>query len=434
MRGKSAAILILSVLLAAGMSYYYFGLFLPRVQSARAVQNLASGYAFGADFYPIWLTSRECLQGRHNPYDSQVTREIQRGLFGRTMSRAIPGDPPSDYRAFSYPAFVSLLGVSVAWLPFAGARMVVALLLAFLNGASVFLWTGALRWKVSRSSLIVIVILVFSSYPVLEGLYAGQIGLFVGFLMAAVFFALNQDSQYTAGALLALTTMKPQVSMLLILYLLLWAGADWKRRRTFALTFLITAAALFCAPLPIWPHWPLDWVHTLLNYGNYSRPPLLPDLFGPYAGTVLTILLLAIAFRLAWKNRRVPPSSPEFALTVAVLLALTVLILLPEHAVYDHVILLPGIILVIRHWHVIWQRSAVVRSTLAIAAAAFFWPWMAALFVGIAYVVAPQQASALMLVPLRTAAAIPFLVLGILLFYWRFREREIGEPGSVANS
>ena len=101
--------LTLAMVGAGSMLYYHLRLFMPHVEKAQAAKHLAGEYSFGNDFYPIWLTSRQWIHGRQDPYCPALTREIQIGLLGRPLDSRLPTDPPSDYRAFAYPAFTDLL-------------------------------------------------------------------------------------------------------------------------------------------------------------------------------------------------------------------------------------------------------------------------------------------------------------------------------------
>jgi len=71
---NSTRFLALAILLACGMTGYYFGIFLPRVSSIRASKQLDGGYFEGGDFYPLWLTSVELRRARVNPYTETMTR------------------------------------------------------------------------------------------------------------------------------------------------------------------------------------------------------------------------------------------------------------------------------------------------------------------------------------------------------------------------
>ncbi len=426
--------LLLTFLLAAGMGYYYSSVVLPYAASIRTAHQADAGYSFGTDFYPIWLTSRECLPQRRDPYTSEVTREIQTGLFGRAFGPLHSDDPSPDYRAFSYPAFVDFFGAWLAWLPFPVARIILAILLPVCVVASVRLWSRTMAWRASPIVLIIFTVFALSSYPGLEALYAQQFGLIVALLLSAGAAALVANRLGLAGCLLALATAKPQMSALLILYLLLWALANWKEHWRFAASFTATLTALIFSAWLVWPHWIAGWLQVLRNYRNYSRPPLLGYLFGHSTGVLLIGLALAGSVGLAWRTRRVLSASPQFALTVGLLLAVTTVTLLPEHAVYDHVVLLPGIMLILRFWDELWARGNVVRCMLALAAGALFWPWLAAILVIAARITSFSLGPALLFLPLRTAAAIPLVVLAVLFVAGRIRRRAVDEPVFVAGT
>jgi len=61
---------------------------------------------------------------------------------------------------------------------------------------------------VSGISLAIIFLLTLCSYQNLRGLYAGQLGLLVGFLLAASLLALLRNRPLIAGTLMALTMIK----------------------------------------------------------------------------------------------------------------------------------------------------------------------------------------------------------------------------------
>src|SRR5580658_8480809 len=155
MRLRSTPTLILTFFLAAGTCYYYFGLLLPQSRRQSVANGMGVQYSYGGDFYPIWLTGRALFDHRsdphsgdgssNNPYTQQMTRTIQIGLYGRPMDAHRPSDPPSDYRAFSYPLYTDLLAAPLLPLTFDAVRMVLTFLLAPLTAASVILWLRVLR-------------------------------------------------------------------------------------------------------------------------------------------------------------------------------------------------------------------------------------------------------------------------------------------------
>ena len=95
------------------------------------------------------------------------------------------------------------------------------------------------------------------------------------------------------------------------------------------------------------------WIAVLLGYHNYAMPPLVSMLLGPrvpkYVASVVIVFLLAVGLVIAWRNRRAVQDSLRFWFTLALLLAITTITLLPGQAIYDHIILIPGILLVLRY-------------------------------------------------------------------------------------
>ncbi len=416
---RQGVILLLSVLCAAGMVYYHLFLFVPRAIEVRAVQGFGNGYSFGADFYPIWLTSRQGLLHHRDPYSPEMTRQIQIGLFGRALDAGHPA-ASQDYRAFAYPAFADLLFWPLAFLPFPVVRIGLAVILPVATALSIVLWLRTFRLHASRVMLVSLMVLTLSSYVVLEGLFAEQVGLLVGFLLAAALAALVDGRLFLSGGLLALTLIKPQMTALLAAYLLLWGFCEWRVRRRFVGGFLIVTALLGVSSLLVWPHWIGEWLHVVFGYRQYSTPPLVCYLLGNQMGSRLGPLLIAAllvtALALAWRMRHASPTSTEFALTISLLLAVTAITLLPGHAVYDHVLLLPAIILIALSCRDFAASSHVFRVVLGVTALALFWQWiLAPVVIAMRPILSPQLfVAAVLTLPIRTAGSMPFGVCALL--------------------
>jgi hypothetical protein len=414
--------LALSLLGAAAMVYYHQELLIPRALAVRAANNLNAGYSFGNDLYEIWLTSRDRLERRRDPYSDEVTREIQIGLYGRPLDPHLSGDP-KDRRAFPNPAFTDLLFLPAAELSFPAARTLFLFLLAASAAASVWLWMQVLHCRPGRRISTIVFLLVLTSYPVLEGLYALQIGLLVLFLFAASIFALQRGLLLLSGILMALTTIKPQITVLAILFLLIWSAHDLRRRGRFWVGLFVTGFALVASSLLVWPHWIQSWIHLLRAYREYNPPPLLGLLLNGVLGSaasaisaVLSACLLIAAILLAWRNRSAEGDSLDFTLTLSLLLNLTVIIVLPGQAIYDHAILLPGIFLIASQWRTLLSTPT-RKVLLLIGGAALLWPWLAAFLLIVARPwMTPTQfySNLVFALPLRTAVAFPFLVLALL--------------------
>lgn len=418
----------LALISAASTLYYHQALFIPRALEAQRTRGLANGYSFGNDFYQIWLSSRELLERHGDPYSAETTTEIQTSLYGRPLDPARPGDP-IDQRAFPYPAFVDLLFLPTAALPFTIVRIAACCLLAALTIASVLLWLRVLGWNLDWKWTTVVLLLTLSSYPALEGLYAAQIGLLVSFLLAASVLALQRERYLLSGTLLALTAMKPQVTILAVLFLLIW-NLHTARARRFYIGYFTTVAALAVGATIVLPHWISSWIHTVLAYRHYTPPPLVaqtltsllgPSLSGP-AALVLTAASIAIALVLAWKNRSAPAESFSFLLTLTVLLAITAFFILPGLAIYDHLILLPGILLLFRYRKFLEEAGRIPRIIERLGVLILFWPWITAFaLICLRPILSASifHSTAVLSLPIRTAASLPFVMLALLILMWR---------------
>jgi hypothetical protein len=416
--------LLLAVLGAASMVYYHQGFFMPRVEAARAAQDLGHGYSFGNDFYQVWLSSRELLRQRRNPYAPEMTREIQVGLYGRPLDPNRRGDP-TDRRVFPYPLYADLLFWPTAEFSFPAIRVVTCSVLLALTFASIPLWLRAFDWNIGLKWATVIALLTLTSYPSLEGLFAGQLGLLVAFLFAASLLALRCNRFLLAGFLMALATIKPQSTALVIFYLLVWTRYDWQARKRFWVGFWGMFAVLLGSSLVVMPNWIREWAHTILAYRHYTQPPLVtevltsplgPVLSGP-ASLLLTAASIVLAIFVSWRNRAAAFGSFAFWLTLSLIVSLTTITILPGQAVYDHLILIPAILLLVRRRSEIRQSGRIPRILLSVGALVLFWPWIAAFALIVMRPFIPSStfdSTPVFSLPIRAAAPLSFAVLALL--------------------
>ena len=426
-----ALALALACVGAASMVYYHLGLFIPRALQVRASIGLGNGYSFGDDFYPIWFTARESRLGDHDIYSYETTRQIQIGLFGRPVDPHRKSDPPIDYRQYSYPAFTDLILWPAAFLDFPQLRMALTLLLPTLSALSIWMWVKALRWKIHPMWAATIMVLTLSTYQLLEAFFALQPGLFVGFFLAAAALAIRSNRLMLAGALCSLTLIKPQVTMLAILYLLLWSLSDRTRAR-FWQGFLLVTAALMIGSLAIWPHWIGQWMTVLLGYRRYAQPALvdlvLGATFAKYVAAVIVALVLIVSVILMWKARQYAQDMSKFWFVLSLLLAITTITLLPGQALYDHFVLIPGILLVVRYRSQLRARGPAQRILLLIGAVVLFWPWLSSFVVLVLRpLFSPEvfYSIPVFALPIRNVASLPFAVIALLAWNWTSR---VGMP------
>jgi hypothetical protein len=426
--------LVLSCVLAVGMGYYYFALLLPKAHAARAEHGLGGGHAYGCDFYPIWLTSHELLFGGVNPYTTEMTRKSQIGIYGRTIDPKRPGDPLQNFGVFPHPLYTDFLIAPLAILPFSTVQVVGTVLFPLLVAVSVFLWLSALHLRIPPSTLFVIFLLTFASYPTLEGIYALQLSLIVAALLAGSAATLAKGHLAWAGALLGAASVKPQLVLLTGLWLAVWAASDLGSRKKFLLSLAGTVTLLFVVGEAVLPGWSSSWIHALLEYRQYNLPPLSQFAFGNIAGTLLSGALIVIAGVFAFRNRHEKANSPAFTITFAFLLTVTVPTIPSSIAVYDQILLIPAILWLISHKGKVVNGSVPLRTLGFAAAAVLCWQWVAAFALTLGSFAFPEiRGTRLVMLPLRMAASFPFAVVALWLFLmWKGKLAQDATPAKSA--
>ena len=417
MRFRPRLITALAFIILLGCGYFFFGVFIPGEHPGLVARNLAGGYGYSNDFYPIWVGSHELFDGR-DPYSPELTPAIETGLYGRPLDRRSPSDDQVNYRAFSYPLYTIFFFAALSPLPFPSVQIVLSILLPCIAALTAILWLRILGTSLSVSGLIATICLTLASYPVLEGVYAGQPGLVSAALIAGTVAALAKDRFALAGILLPCASVKPQLILLIALWLMVWAFNDLTRRRNFAIAFALTTLLLLASSTWVLPNWFASWMHTLHEYRRISPPPLAQFVLGRVAGNLMSLFLLILSLYLCWRERRQPASSEGFLMATVFVLATTSVILPSTIAIYDQFLLLPGVFFLCTHYDKILRATVPVRVLALIALGSLAWQWVAACAEAIGHWLSPNlvHSSGALLLPLRTAASLPFAFTALLCF------------------
>jgi len=369
-----------------------------------------------SDLYPRWLGARELLLHGRDPYSAEVTREIQAGYYGRPLDPTLPHDP-KDEQGFAYPAYVVFLLAPTITLPFGVVQTGFRWLLVMLTAASVLLWLRTFRWKVSLETMAALIVLTLGSFPVLQGIKLQQLSLLVAGLIATSAMLLIEGHLFSAGVLLALATVKPQLALPVAAWFLLWALSDWTRRRGFWWGFAGTMAVLVGGAEYLLPGWMGRFGEAVMAYRRYNQgaDSVLNILITPRWGNWLAILIVVALALVAWRCRRETAGSLIHNRVTVLILAATVVII-PKASPYNHVLLLPGILLVLQLGGELWSRGLVRRVAATICGLTLLWPWLAASGLFVASTLLPVEAIQRgWALPLYTSVAIPVAVLALLV-------------------
>lgn len=381
-----------------------------------------------SDLYARWLGAKELLLNGRDPYGPEVTREIEIGFYGRPLDPARPNDP-KDEQAFAYPVYVVFYLAPTIHLPFEIVRRGFFWVLLGLTLVTIPTWLRVLRWSAAPSAQLTLMIFTIGSMTVMQGLRLQQLTLFVFALLAAVVALLAADCPVAAGIALAFATIKPQLVWLVLLWLMIWTLADWRRRYRWAASFLFTLAILCVASEWYLPHWIPRFLGAVHRYLNYTDAVSILDKLAPAPwGWMLRVLAIAATLYVAWKNRRAGEDTLAFAATVALVLAVTVIII-PSYALYNQVMLLPALLWLLRDRQQIWNQNRVSRVTLGLTAVLLFWPWLASIVLtGLSFILPLELVERAWRVPGWTVFSLPVAVAALMLIHCRGSFTAPAEP------
>jgi len=417
---------LLRVTVAFGLAvamWAYVDLILVANQQVDAVQR---GVPRGnlSDLYPRWVGARDLLLAGRDPYSQQVTREAQKGYYGRVLDSRNPHDP-ADQQAFAYPVYVVFLLAPTIRADFDDVQIAFRWILLGLTILSVPLWLKVLQWRVSRASVLTIVLLTLGSFPAAQGIKLQQLSLLVGAFIAAGLAAVVSGWLVLAGIVFAVATIKPQITLPLLTWMAVWTSGDLRRRWRLALSFSISMAVLLIASEIVLPGWKREFWVAVQAYRQYTHGiSVLAQLLGESAGVVATALLLTVLMWICWRGRKVEPVAPEFGLIGALVLAVTIIVI-PTWAPYNQVLLVPAILLLVRDWRGVMRAGSAARLIYLLTVFLVAWPWVAATWLDISLLFRPAAAvQAQWTLPLYTSLPIPVGVAATLLSHSWYMQRK----------
>jgi hypothetical protein len=264
------------------------------------------------DFHPPWLGLRAMLREGRNPYGETVTAEIQ----GQMLGYAAPAG--EDQYAFVYPLHLMVFVGPLALLPLPVAQAAWLTLLEASLFVLVLIGTRAVDWRPPAWLLALTILFAVGLYQDVWALILGQNSILVAALVACAWWSIRSERWRLAGVCLALATIKPQISFLIVPVFLLWA--IYRRRWALATAFAVALGSLSLLPMLWVPGWPADWLAALGRYAGYTffDPPLMMLLRSTWPAIVVAALLLIWT---AWRWHRVggrDDASLDWALAMVV--------------------------------------------------------------------------------------------------------------------
>ncbi len=407
---------LLAALAAISMWFYVDRILVGYQVADAAAHNRPRGNL--SDLYPRWLGARERFLRHRNPYAEDITKEIQQGYYGRVLDPSRPNDP-KDQQGFAYPVYVIFLLAPLIGFPWDEVRTFFHWSLIILTAGSVWWWLRALRWRLSTIGIASSLLFVLGSFPGVQGIKLQQLSLLVAALLAGSVACIARGFPAMGGALLALAMIKPQLVLPIAAWMLLWAFSDWAHRRRFASSFAVVMFLLLVGAEIVLPGWLGMFARAAERYRGYTQNhsvlnELLP--WVPLAKLLTACAVLATGLSL-WKWRRKSAESREFGCAVALVMALTVLIV-PMYAPYNQVLLIPAILLLVRDRRSLTSGSPAVYLIYVASAVALAWQWVASFGLTAAYLaISPAWALQHWRWPFFATFALPLCIFALVLIH-----------------
>lgn len=300
------------------------------------------------DFYPRWLGGCALLWEGASPYSAETTLRIQQGIYGRAA------DADEDQAAYAYPLHTLLL----TW-PTCLTRdfsVVQAVWMTFLTHAAIagtILARRAVGWKAGSLEWAGTLVWAVIVYPNARAILLGQLSLIVFICLVGSLALVKLDHLAWAGLLLAAATIKPQMSLLMVAWLLWWAAHTGRRR---LLGFFAGAlGAMMVAVTLLDPGWFGGFVGQLLRYPSYTELGSgIGILTTYYLGTplyveaLITVVAAVALLAVWWKERN---ASYGLMLWVTAVTALGTHFLAPRTATTHFAVLLVPLFMLFESWH-----------------------------------------------------------------------------------
>jgi hypothetical protein len=308
------------------------------------------------DFYRNWAAARMWWTQGLAPYSPEAAAQIEIGMYAHRAT--LPTEDPGYY---SYPFYTIFLVLPLAFLPYTWAEALWLTLLQFVLIVSVIGTIRVVEWRVSLGLLSITCVWAILFYHSARAILLGQFAVVVFAFVVATLLALRARRDILAGLCLALTMIKPQMVILFVPLVILWAVAQrrWRVVWGAAGTMAVLCGASFIAL----PSWLGGFMTELMRYTSYTAigSPVwivthytIPALGAP-AEIILSVALVAWAVAM-WPRSWHADAGPTFVWTVGVALVVTNLVAL-RTATTNYVVLFVPLLQIFATAQARWKRA-----------------------------------------------------------------------------
>ncbi len=325
----------------------------------------------GNDFLVHYVGTRSLIFDDLSPYSDQVALRIQTAAYGH------PAQGVEHELRVAYPLYSVFLFAPFSMISdYDVARAAWMTVLEMALVALALLTLSLLDWR--PSLMVQALILLFSLiwYHAFRGVINGNAVILVALLITMVFSYLKSGQDELAGFLLALTTIKPHLVIVIIGYIIFWAV--YQKRWKLLAWFFGTLAALVSLAWLIIPNWIYQNIWEVLRYPAYNPAGTLAaaltewfPAYGVLFNYGIALILGLLLLRESWNSRN--GKYCHFLWTGLLIMVFSQWIGIQTDP-GNFVILFPGLILILANIVKKWERQGTLISIIYLFVL-FVLPW-----------------------------------------------------------
>jgi hypothetical protein len=262
----------------------------------------------GEGFLVHWIAIRSLLTDGNSPYSDLVTAQIQAST--RYQNSFTEGNPPRYtsplYSGIVFFPFALIENKTLAHALWLTAQLIAIFLILFV-GLKITAWKPA--WYI----FLLFSMLTTFSYHIFIPWLDGGMAIWAALFLALTFLAIHNNWNEIAGIFLALAAIQPQMTILVIIFTLIWGVS--KSNKFLIVWFFMTLIILSIIGSFLVPGWIMQYLKLIYNFSENFPPVNLGLMFrylwpglGKQLGWILTgvfgIILIIEWFFALKKNFR----------------------------------------------------------------------------------------------------------------------------------
>jgi hypothetical protein len=325
----------------------------------------------GNDFLVHWMGTRNYIMNGISPYSDQTAIAIQTAAYGR------PAQAGEHELRVAYPLYSMLVFAPFAVI--ADYNLARALWMTVLEISLFAISLTALRitgWKPGLLTLVLFSIFSIFWYHGLRPLINGNAVILITLMVVAGLYAIKNHNDKLAGVLFAFSTIKPQLTLIFLAYILLWCIQQ--KRWKVAVWMILTTLILTLAAMLLVPDWILQNLREVMRYPGYNPPGTLASALlavMPGLGKNLPIFvagILGIILLAQWFVSRHRADYPTFLWTACFTLVISQWIGIQTDP-GNFIILMPVLVLTFSLLESKWRWGRLFSRLLLIFLFVFLW-------------------------------------------------------------